>query len=441
MPHFKKLISVYITLKISLLRKCVFTVIELSFNKSMNSYRWIRPFINLSGHHFGVWSCGAFIKRLAFVRIAREFDICMENFGGKGNKLFDQELKSLTQMAENGIEGSVTFAGFMWTQNPDVTVVVGTFGADDQLTRALNSLMLQDYEGPMEILISYDLGTPRSTMDIILKWVENSWDGKSTVRVELHRHMKLFRDREYMMHKTNGRYISFLDYDNTYDSDKVTAHVNVMKDYGEHFTFSNQRDTDIQGKILKETHMDVPAYYKDFETLLFTNYVDSNTIFMDQFFCTNILFRALSILKDPYFDEIIEDYFYGLLASITGNLRYLDRVLGNYTYHERNITSRLFMTNSIKEFTRIAHFNERVQKTIMAITVVNEELSFSSKKIYALVVSAIQQKDLQNLSFHIGLDGGSHSLETNFLRSLVKTAAKLPHLRRRMRSRKFNPKR
>lgn len=165
-------------------------------------------------------------------------------------------------------------------KSPVVTVIVTTFGSDLKVQSALNSLTAQDFEEPIEIIISYDRGSNLSSLEILQDWVNNKWSGEQPIAFLIHDNMSLFRDRQLALEHASGKYFSFLDYDNTYDLNKVRIHVDVMRKENARITFSNQRDVDGQGKVIGGIHLKVPKDYNNVSRLLFQNYVDSNTIFM-----------------------------------------------------------------------------------------------------------------------------------------------------------------
>lgn len=353
----------------------------------------------------------------------------------------DEKIRECRELVLANRPGTVIVSSDYGDRVPDLSVIVGTYKADNQLIRALKSVDSQDFEGIIEILLSYDYGTPPATLEIITDWIRNIWKGNTLIKIVFHEPMRLFRDREFMTTQTTSRFVTFLDYDNTFDRNNVSTHISLMKERDYHFTFSNQRDVDIEGNVIREIHLEVPKNYIDPEMLLFRNFVDSNTIFFDRYFYDTILVKVYRSVKDPFFDGIIEDYFYGMVASLTGNLHYIDKTLGSYTYHKGNITSRLYNVNSPEEYVRIAYFNERVQKTITAITMVNSSLKLSNIELFSTQYSIIQQRNLQFLGFHVGFNGQENRIAFNVLKAIIKVTLKLPYLRTRFLMRKHSPNR
>lgn len=323
----------------------------------------------------------------------------------------------------------------------DVSVIVTTFGADDKLRRALNSLLNQTFDGVMEILISYDKGSSTASFKVIKDWIQDANFRNVKVVLLLHDNLSLFRDRELSIKKCSGEYVCFLDYDNTFDENKVLEHLTRMRSRNLHFTFSNQRDVNEEGKIIGDIHLNVPDRYDRIENLLFQNFVDSNTIFIDRYFYNNFLQKSLEILKDKFFDEVIEDYFYALVASMSNQLNYIDIVLGSYTYHSANITSRLYLKNSKNEFIRIAKYNNRLFKTLVAVALVNQELRLTNKNIFNSLVNVIAEDNLQLLSVNLGIHTNGRSLFLNILRTAFIGMKRFSYILFRLRKRSSTPKR
>lgn len=347
-----------------------------------------------------------------------------------------REAKSL--LASSGT-GSVLFRGSLHTESPTVSVIVTTYGANEMLFRAVDSICEQDFEGSVEIILSYDRGTRPGTFVNMEKWIRNSWQGLQDVRILFHDNMSLFRDRELSMFHSVGKYITFLDYDNRYHVDRLRLHIDYMEGNGVHFTFSNQMDVDAGGVVIKDVHLRVPDDYRDVKTLLFQNFVDSNTIMFDRSFYSQFLLPSLNVLSDRFFDGIIEDYLYALVASITGNLNYIDRVMGDYTYHKGNITSRLYEKNDPSEYVMIARYNERIFKTLVAIALVNQQNSYSKSSLFSVFINIIDQKDLQLLAVNSGIEGGSSGLPMKIAKAVFILFTKLRYILIRMRSRRNTP--
>lgn len=316
-----------------------------------------------------------------------------------------------------------------------VSVIVTTFGSGGRLWDALDSLSAQDFNGTLEVIISYDRGTGTETFDVLLDWLQRNADTQAAIVMYFHNNMTLFRDREMSMKHASGNYICFLDYDNTFDATKVSEHVRIMENGGFHFTFSNQRDVNSEGIVISPEHLSVPKNYGSLKKLLFQNFVDSNTIFFDRHFYEKVMRPSLELLKDHYFDGIIEDYFYAILGSMTGNFSYIDRALGNYTYHSGNITSRLYSTNTEAEFVRIARYNERILKTLVAATIVNAEFRHVDGNIFSVFVNVISQKDMQLLAVNSGYVARGGRLYSGTVKALGMLFLKLPYIRKRLKKR------
>lgn len=321
-----------------------------------------------------------------------------------------------------------------------VSVIVTTYGADERLFSALNSIENQEFDDEFEILISYDKGTHSGVYGIIRKWLIEEWSQKCSVSIVFHENVTLFRDRELMLDFTSGIYVSFLDYDNTYDVTKISEHVDFMKENSFLVTFSNQRDIDQNGKLIGIPHLNVPRDYKKIDELLFRNFVDSNTVFFHKSFIKNFLKPSLKILNNHFFDGVVEDYFYGLIASLTGNLNYLEKTLGNYTYHREgktpNMMPELQQKNTEENYVKVAFYNERIYKTLVAVTLVNNKLKFSDKNLFSCYVNIIQEESLQLLPVNSGFLTNKTSLSLSVLKSFFNLYSRIQYIRKRLKARK-----
>ena len=321
------------------------------------------------------------------------------------------------------------------TNKTDISIIVTTFGSNKFLLEALDSIDRQDFEGTMELMISYNRGSETEIVAAIKKWLSESWRRTATIKLVIHDHCTLFRDRELMIKMASGEIISFLDYDNYYYVAKVRTHIELMEKHSIHFTFSNQDNIDSNGAVISSPHLRVPRKYRDVKSLLFQNFVDSNTIFMDRYFYENYLEKIYPLISDSFFDGIVEDYFFGLIGCASGNFEYVDLTLGAYRYHSSNITSGLYRKNSIPEYIRLAKYNERIYKTLIAISLINSRLKIFHGSLFSLNISLINEKNLQILSANSGFAGHDYSPILNAIRSIYLLAIKILYIAERLKQR------
>ena len=220
-----------------------------------------------------------------------------------------------------------------------VSVIVRTFNSAMYLHEALNSIINQAYDGPLEILLSYDRGTTDSTLEILLAFLSVVDRNNVIVKVLFHNNTSPFRDVELALNYAEGRFITFLDYDNVFMINKISEQKNFMLNNGSVFSFSSVALIGQNGKVSSEPYVRVPNNYQDLATLLTGNYVDINTIMIEKSFIRAVLIPMLSQISESYFDWIFEDYLFGILGSATKNLDFFDKILVGYRIHDSNLSA------------------------------------------------------------------------------------------------------
>jgi glycosyltransferase involved in cell wall biosynthesis len=103
-----------------------------------------------------------------------------------------------------------------------VSLIVGAYNVETYIEAALGSVLNSTYEGPIEVIVCYDLGTKDRTLDISKKIIEKTQYENRMVKVIAHEHTSPFRALlNYGFTNASGKFIAILDYDNLYPRDYI----------------------------------------------------------------------------------------------------------------------------------------------------------------------------------------------------------------------------
>lgn len=143
-------------------------------------------------------------------------------------------------------------------KNPLITVVVPTFERKERLTRALQSLLSQTYHN-LEIIVVDDNKDAEYRKKV--KEIQKSF--KSFVNIKFIYNEKNLGGalaRNVGIQNSTGEYITFLDDDDIYLSNKVKSQYNQMYDLGVDVSLANLIIKDEKGNILEvRSHQDLSS--------------------------------------------------------------------------------------------------------------------------------------------------------------------------------------
>jgi glycosyltransferase involved in cell wall biosynthesis len=103
-----------------------------------------------------------------------------------------------------------------------VSVILSVYNRERTLKRSINSLLLQDFSNWE--LIAIDDGSSDSSYEILREY-ENKY---SNIKVFRQRNKKLAYSRNRGIKLSSGEYITFLDSDDEYNPDHLSARINYM---------------------------------------------------------------------------------------------------------------------------------------------------------------------------------------------------------------------
>ena len=130
-----------------------------------------------------------------------------------------------------------------------VSVIVRAYNAEKYIRYAINSILNQNYNEPIEIIVCYDEGTQDNTLSILKELSKCSHENR-TVTIYTHDHLTPFRSLQYGLARSEGEYVMILDYDNVMPSNYISTMMKSAESSKAQFLFSNILPIDEKGNII-----------------------------------------------------------------------------------------------------------------------------------------------------------------------------------------------
>ena len=261
---------------------------------------------------------------------------------------------------------------------PRVSVLMRAYNAEKYITKALESILTQDYPGDLELLICYDKGSSDKTLWAIDGQLQKKVPNRP-VKLIKHDHASPFRAlTNYGFSNFTGQYVTFLDYDNLFPPNYVRKVVESAIDRNLQFVFTRARLVDSGGEDLGRNLFKIPNDYARLRRIVLRNYIDMNTMVIrnDRFV---MIAKKLETLAGQFYDWIHEDWLIGMLALKQGEVEYLSDVKMYYRVHESNLAYSMYIGAS-----RNLHLSDlwRDFKTLTAFSYLYQDNLNSLERLY-----------------------------------------------------------
>lgn len=213
-------------------------------------------------------------------------------------------------------------------KNPLFSIVIPTYNHADFLKASLSSIIDQSYNNWEAIVI--DNHSRDNTDDVVASFED------SRIRLEkINNHGVIATSRNRGILKAKGEWISFLDSDDLWYSEKLMRVVSAIKESDnqiqvfcndEYMVFSDSSEK----KLLQYGPYEDNFYSK---LLLSGNRLSTSAVTVNKSFLTN---KELLFSENPSF-VTVEDYDFWLrIAKEQANFFFINEVLGEYTIHGKN---------------------------------------------------------------------------------------------------------
>lgn len=154
-------------------------------------------------------------------------------------------------------------------ENALVSVIIPIFNSEKYISDTIISVQNQTYQNWEMLLV--DDGSTDETQTIITSFLTD----KRIQFYPLEKNSGTGVARNFALAKANGKYISFLDADDLWKSDKLEKQINFLQTHNQPFTFSFYDCIDEQGNSLNR-RIEAPRNLS-YRQLFFCNYVGNLT--------------------------------------------------------------------------------------------------------------------------------------------------------------------
>jgi len=157
-----------------------------------------------------------------------------------------------------------------------VSVVIPTFGRAEFLVDALNSALAQDIDGPIEVIVVNDGGPSMASVVAPLAGRR----GREVTLIELDRNTGVSNARNVAMRAASGSYVAFLDDDDVYAPDHLSAAVEALEDGADlAYVATPITHTRVTGATTRSADAPVQVAYPDDRGLLeVTNHIPPTAV-------------------------------------------------------------------------------------------------------------------------------------------------------------------
>jgi len=223
---------------------------------------------------------------------------------------------------------------------PLVSVIVRAFNAEKYIRDALNSIYSQSYDGPIEVVLCFDRGSPsRAALDIAYEVDRERKSSLRILKIVEHDHVSPFRALlECGFRHASGSLIFVLDHDDVISENYVEALSRVIAERGDQvIAFGKIVVCDENLNKVKE--YEAPSNLS-LKSMLYTNPIPVSAMFTRR--ALHILTKYMARLEHRLFDWIHEDYLMWLILAAKGfEFVYEPSAIFYYRIHEKNITGYL----------------------------------------------------------------------------------------------------
>ena len=231
--------------------------------------------------------------------------------------------------------------------NNTVTILLATYNGEKYINHQLNSILKQSYTN-WRLLIRDDHSTD-NTISIIEQCKKKYPDKINILQNTGNNAGSSFNFSALLEAAADKKYIMFCDQDDEWQSDKIELTLQTMiqkeKEYGSHhplLVFTNFQYVDESLQIIEsKKHFRVNKQ----DNLSFSHLLANNPVYG----CTMMINRVLAE-KVKYIPPEAEnhDYWIALVASIYGNIIYLQEKTLLYRQHQKNVSGN-FDNDSLKK--------------------------------------------------------------------------------------------
>jgi len=213
---------------------------------------------------------------------------------------------------------------------PKVTVIVRAYNPSEWILDALNSVMEQDYRGPIEIVLCWDSASTNRELLEKIRAISKVMPSNRYIKIIEHPHMSPAKAWfECGLQSADGEYIASLDADDKYPPNYISKVLSEAEDYD--LLCCHVIAIDEHGKIIGDLYRKRGMnYFK----LLFGNIFPTSSLLLSKRFKDLLLKLYNEMVKQSRLAELVhEDYFTVLIGFRNFKVKYLNDVHVYYRLH------------------------------------------------------------------------------------------------------------
>jgi len=207
---------------------------------------------------------------------------------------------------------------------PLVSIVLATYNGARFLREQVDSLLVQTYQ-PIEIIAVDDCSSDE-TVSILNEYASKN----ANFKIETNRqNLGPTKTIERGILLSKGKFITLCDQDDIWDANKIKYTLNEMKD-GVTLSYCDSLFIDEAGKSLNRKISDLKHLrsYNSAMPFLIGNCVAGHAAIFEKEFVMKVI---------PFPEHIIHDWWLAYVATLHGQLAYVDQPLVQYRQHGNNV--------------------------------------------------------------------------------------------------------
>jgi len=208
---------------------------------------------------------------------------------------------------------------------PLVSVIVPVYNREKLILQTLESIRKQTYR-PIEILVVDD-GSTDQTFAVVEAWASAKQNAMLRINLYRHEHAGAPTARNYGIRTAQGKYLQFLDSDDTFEKEKIEQQVLILEKTQADIAICDFQYVNEAGHVLKMIRNDGPLRKK----MIFKEW--SLSIFAP-------LIRTQSVANIVWWNEKLTqnqdmDYLFKVMA-VVHKVVYTSGIWCNYVQHEES---------------------------------------------------------------------------------------------------------
>ena len=178
--------------------------------------------------------------------------------------------------------------------NPFIDIILPNYNKNKYLAESINSVVNQTYKN-WKLFIVDDHSTDNS------REILNNYKNENIHIFYLSKNKGVSLCRNLAMRKSNSKYISFIDSDDYWSSDKLKNQIDFMEKFNQPFTYTNYTPFTIKNKkIFFRKEINAPKTF-NFEQFINNTSIGMSSMIIERSLIGTTRFRKLKICEDYFF--------------------------------------------------------------------------------------------------------------------------------------------